>query len=260
MRKGKFQVLSNIFQQCCFFSFACTYFVYFWVWQFKTKTKTKSYPSITIFVIQVLEIPKSMSVQVFYLFGLILVYLQTSFCFLSLNSVNLFNLMGEKTRPFFSLWYFILSSSSYSQPLWIHIFVFLSGVAAAQPPWQCASVTDGNKLFLQQNVTLLIFALYLLCNVKSLPAVLYCQEQLIFYTLKLYISLKSEVNLISVNVAVGKVVSKSYLFALRTSSKQKRKKKLSEDENYFSPVLENRFPNRKLPFPYLNFRLTAKNV
>lgn len=69
-------------------------------------------------------------------------------------------------------------------------------------------------------------------------------------------------NLISVNVAVGKVVSKSYLFALRTSSKKKkkRKKKLSEDENYFSPVLENRFPNRKLRFPYLNFRLTVKNV
>jgi hypothetical protein len=91
----------------------------------KTKIKNKSYSSITIFVIQVLEIPKSMSVQVFYLFGLILVYLQTSFCFLSLNSVNLFNLMGERTWPFFYMLYLIPSFSPYSERLWIHVFVFL---------------------------------------------------------------------------------------------------------------------------------------
>ena len=64
MKERNSQAPSNIFQQCCFFSFACTYFVYFWVWQFKNKTKNESYPSITIFVIQVLEISKSMSVQV----------------------------------------------------------------------------------------------------------------------------------------------------------------------------------------------------
>lgn len=100
MRKRKFSGSFKNILAVLLFSFACTYFVYFWVWQFKNKTKNKSYPSITIFVIQVLEISKSMSVQVFYLFGLILVYLQTSFCFLSLNSVNLFNLTGEKTWPF----------------------------------------------------------------------------------------------------------------------------------------------------------------
>lgn len=56
--KGAFRFFEIYFSNSCFFSFACTYFVYFWVWQFKNKIKNKSYPSITIFVIQCLKFPR----------------------------------------------------------------------------------------------------------------------------------------------------------------------------------------------------------
>lgn len=144
-----------VFVQSYFSPLFCSYIFcfYFWVWQWKTNKINHSHPLFSLWFkcLKFLRVCRKSS----YLFGLILIYLQTSFCFFS-NYVHLSNVISRGHDHSF-----ILHITSFHDfitlLLWGHTCSGSIGVKHQQQRGSGTSVIPGRKWLIWQSVSLHYF-------------------------------------------------------------------------------------------------------